>query len=71
MLDGGCGEAGCCGTMARIAVFHDVVRWDDFYLPGDQLGRAKNLKFVFDRREYETATGAVLALTPAEESIRG
>ena len=69
VLDGDCGEAGCCGTMARISIFREVVRWDDFYLPGDQLGRAKNLKFVFDRREYETAIDAVLTLTAVAEAL--
>lgn len=68
VLDGNCGEAGCCGTMARISIYRDVVRWDDFFLAGDQLGRAKNLTFVFDRREYEAAIDAVLALTVVTEA---
>ncbi len=69
VLDGGCGEAGCCGTMARISIEQEVVRWDDFYLPGDRLGRADRLGFVFDRSEYETAIAGVLTLVPIAEKL--
>ncbi|HEX3425468.1 MAG TPA: hypothetical protein VHT30_05005 [Acidimicrobiales bacterium] len=53
ILDGKCGFAGCCGVMANIDVSATTVVWEDF----SPLGHASvgDLRFEFDRDEYETA----------------
>jgi hypothetical protein len=64
ILDGTCGNAGCCGVMARVDVSPATVVWRDFFargapeLPGD-------LRFEFDRAGYEAA----LATLPDLPSI--
>lgn len=53
ILDGYCGCAGCCGVMARIDISPTTVVWHDFYRLGDS--SVGELRFVFDRLEYEAA----------------
>jgi hypothetical protein len=57
VLDGSCGDAGCCGVMARISVLSDTVIWDEFYGLAPDL--PEPLRFEFDRVGYEEQLAAL------------
>jgi hypothetical protein len=64
VLDGGCGEAGCCGVVARIRAGRDTMRWSDFYAHGLRPPLPPDLAFTFDRAEYEAVLRDVELLEP-------
>ena len=64
VLGGGCGEAGCCGVVARIQVRPAEVRWSDFYGHGLHQPYPPDLEFTFDRSEYEAALGSLWDVEP-------
>jgi hypothetical protein len=64
VLDGGCGEAGCCGVVARIQVRPTEVRWSEFYGHGRHPPYPADLEFTFDRSDYEAALRSLRNLEP-------
>jgi hypothetical protein len=65
VLDGECGEAGCCGVFARVTVRDTSVRWDDFAARG-RPRLPIGLAFDFDRQAYEEALSGVASMAPVE-----
>jgi len=52
VLDGSCGDAGCCGVVARISVLSGTVIWDEF--PGHgSIDLPEPLRFEFERDDYQ------------------
>jgi hypothetical protein len=60
ILDGECGEPGCCGVFARITVKDSSVRWADFFARGSPR-LPDGLSFSFERGKYEAALKSVAA----------
>ncbi len=68
VLDGICGEAGCCGVFARILLHDGLVVWSDFFARG--LPKLpKGLRFEFDRDAYERTIAGVVDLPPMDWQI--
>jgi hypothetical protein len=58
ILDGTCGNAGCCGVLARIEVIEAAVVWHDFLARG-RPPLPTGLRFEFDHGEYVAALHSV------------
>jgi len=70
LLDGWCGVAGCCGVMARITVDRTTVIWSDFFARGlPEL--PPDLRFAFDRWDYEQAISRLQGLIRLTSNGRG
>jgi hypothetical protein len=68
VLDGGCGQAGCCGVFARIEVDDTVIHWNGFWGRGT-FSAPTGLSYEFDRGEFETElTRAAAGLPPERDS---
>jgi hypothetical protein len=65
VLDGSCGDAGCCGVVARISVLANTVIWDEFHGHGSP-DLPEPLRFEFDRANYEEQLRAVLRISVTE-----
>ncbi|UDY36081.1 hypothetical protein [Dermatobacter hominis] len=63
ILDGGCLVAGCCGVMARVSINERTVVWSNFFARG-RPDIPADLKFTFDRDDYERALAEVATLEP-------
>ncbi len=63
ILDGGCLVAGCCGVMVRVTINERTVVWSNFFARG-QPDIPADLKFTYDRNEYERALSSVSTLEP-------
>jgi len=60
VINGGCGNAGCCGVMATIQLEDSAVRWSDFVI-----GYSRPIElgpFEFDREVYERTIDQVASL---------
>lgn len=55
VLDGGCGEAECCGIYAKITQDADSVVWQDFWSNSSAQKLPTGLVLRFDRADYEAA----------------
>jgi hypothetical protein len=63
LLDGECGEAGCCGVFALVSIDGDAVRWSDFRARG-RPDLPPDLAFEFVRTQYLEAIRALPAIEP-------
>ena len=68
ILDGGCGNVGCCGVQARITFDETIVRWSGFTTG---TGEPDQHEFVFDRAAYNAAIHGIafLSVTPVRETV--
>jgi len=69
VLDGSCGQAGCCGVVARIIVGSDTVVWEDFYGHGAP-EVPEDLRFEFARESYESELQRLGTLHAVEWIVR-
>jgi hypothetical protein len=65
VLDGSCGDAGCCGVVARISVLSDTVIWDEFHGHG-AVDLPDPLRFEFEREDYEAQLEALPRIAVTE-----
>ena len=64
VLDGGCGEAECCGIYAQIAQDVDTVVWRAFWSNSSTQPIPPDLVLTFDRAEYEAALDGLVDRAP-------
>ena len=68
VLDGICGDPGCCGVFARITLEAAAVVWFDFFARGiPEL--PPGLRLEFDRSSYESAIAGLTELPPVDWEI--
>jgi hypothetical protein len=61
IIDGGCGNVGCCGVQATIEFHETTVRWFGF-----KIGTRKpdTRQYEFDRASYEAEIRGIASLSP-------
>lgn len=70
ILDGDCGVAECCGVTARIDSDGATITWSDFHGRGAP-DLPDNLKFGFDRQQYEHAITQLSGVEPTPLVLPG
>ncbi len=68
ILDGWCGDVGCCGVQAKITFDETTVRWSGFTTGTPTPDQHE---FVFNRAAYEAAINGIgsLRATPVQEKV--